>query len=380
MRTAISAQRHPGPHAEGVEAVFVADLPLRWQEASACRGETAVMYGPEAAARALCARCPVREVCLWSTLCWEEPGSRFGVAGGASPSERELLAGSVLPRALAAARDRALAGWRGPVCSSPPPTASATPASATVGQGGDGDFVSSAVAVAAARLGVPPPAFVAPRPGGRKVAEARQALMFALHEGLGLSYSEIGRRLHRDHTTVMHGVARAAARAAASPLSRAQLDALVLEVCAVREGTGTGPSHDGDPSTAVGALRATVSVARRRRRDAGNESSVLAQAALRLVADDYGLSIADLSGPSRGVAVVEARQAAMYVLHRAAALSYPGIGRALGGRDPATARHGVARAADLAGRSEAARRRLDRLCRQAQMAASPGERGHGAAA
>jgi len=337
------------------------------------------MYGPEAAARALCARCPVREVCLWSTLCSEEQGSRFGVAGGASPSERELLAASVLPEALAAARDRALAGWRVPAYSPPPPAALASPVTAMVGQG-ERDPVSSAVAAVAVRLGVPAPAMVGPRRGGRAVAEARQALMFALYEGLSLSYSEIGRRLHRDHATVMHGVARAEQRAAASPLSRRQLDALVLEVCAVREGTVPDPSHHVDSSTAAGAVRATVRVARRRRRDASDENSALAQAALRVVAEDYGLSIVDLRGPSRGAAVVEARQTAMYVLHRAAALSYPGIGRALGGRDQTTARHGVARAADLACRSEAARRRLDRLCRQARMTASPGERGHGAAA
>jgi len=329
------------------------------------------MFGAEAAARSLCTPCPVREVCLWSTLCWEEQGSRFGVAGGASPTERERLAESMPAQALAAARDRALIGWRGSAACDPLRAAAAVlPVAATVSKCGD-ESRSGVVAIAAALLGVPEQAMTGPGPGRKEVAEARQALMFALYEGLNLSYSEIGRRLHRDHATVMHGVARAAARAAASRVIRQQLEALVVEVCAVGEGPRVDLLRDIEPCIALGAVEPEVRVARRRRRDASDENSVLAQAALRLVADDYGLCVADLSGPSRVPVVVEARQAAMYVLHRAAAFSYPGIGRALGGRDQTTARHGVARAGDLARGSEGARRRLDRLCDQVQLAGSP---------
>ena len=352
-----------------VETPPVENRPLRWQEASACRGKTSVMFGAEAAARSLCARCPVREVCLWSTLCREEQGGRFGVAGGASPIERDRVAESMPAHALAAARDRSLGEWRGSSACAPLRAAATLPVAATVRQCGD-ESRSGVVAIAAALLGVPEPAMTGPGRGRKEVAEARQALMFALHEGLNLSYSDIGRRLHRDHATVMHGVARSAARAAASPVIRQQLDALVVEVCAVGERLRVGSLCDIEPSIAVGAVEPEVRAARRRRRDASDENSVLAQAALRLVADDYGLLVADLSGPSRGPVVVEARQAAMYVLHRAAAFSYPGIGRALGGRDQTTARHGVARAGDRARRSEGARRRLERLCNQVQLAGS----------
>jgi len=282
--------------------------------------------------------------------------------------------------ALAAARDRSLSEWRGSSASAPLRAAATLPVAATVRRCGD-QSRSGVVAIAAALLGVSEPAMTGPGPGRKEVAEARQALMFALHEGLNLSYSDIGRRLHRDHATVMHGVARSAERAAASPVIRQQLDALVVAVCAVGEGLRVDSLCDIEPRIAVGAVEPEVRAARRRRRDASDENSVLAQAALRLVAEDYGLLVADLSGPSRGPVVVEARQAAMYVLHRAAAFSYPGIGRALGGRDQTTARHGVARAGDRARRSEGARRRLDPslqsgpagrfVCRRSGLSCSP---------
>jgi chromosomal replication initiation ATPase DnaA len=41
----------------------------------------------------------------------------------------------------------------------------------------------------------------------KPVVEARQALMWLLYRRAGLTYSQIGRALKRDHTTVMHGVA-----------------------------------------------------------------------------------------------------------------------------------------------------------------------------
>jgi len=138
---------------------------------------------------------------------------------------------------------------------------------ATVRKCGD-ESRSGVVAIAAALLGVPEPAMTGPGPGRKEVAEARQALMFALHEGLNLSYSEIGRRLHRDHATVMHGVARAAARAAASPVIREQLEALVAEVSAVGEGPRVDLLRDIEPCVAVGAVEAEVRVAR------GNRSGV----------------------------------------------------------------------------------------------------------
>lgn len=44
----------------------------------------------------------------------------------------------------------------------------------------------------------------------RPIARARQAIMHSLHLN-GLSASEIGRILDRDHTTVIHGIRRATA-------------------------------------------------------------------------------------------------------------------------------------------------------------------------
>lgn len=43
-------------------------------------------------------------------------------------------------------------------------------------------------------------------------AHARQAVMLAMHETGRYTLPEIGRALHRDHTTVMHGIKRARER------------------------------------------------------------------------------------------------------------------------------------------------------------------------
>ena len=80
-----------------------------WQEDAACRGEdTALFFAPnyfekraekdarEALAKAICARCPVREICLDYALGTREP---HGVWGGRNEFERRQLL-----------RQRALAG------------------------------------------------------------------------------------------------------------------------------------------------------------------------------------------------------------------------------------------------------------------------------
>ena len=57
-----------------------------------------------AQAAALCARCPVDRICLWSTLAAEaldEP-YRHGVAGGIGPAARARLAASTTPAEIAA--------------------------------------------------------------------------------------------------------------------------------------------------------------------------------------------------------------------------------------------------------------------------------------
>ena len=323
----------------------------RWQELVACRGRTDLMYGDERGAMELCGRCPVRELCLWSTMASEEAGCRFGVSGGTTPAQRERLGAGLSREAARRSYDDTLERWTRATPVAPRPSQLAS---------GAGDPTTQAVAELAGQLGASPAALQGPGQG-RRLVNARQLTMYVLHEGLGLSYSEIGRALGRDHSTVSHGVARVAARLEISPGERARAVGLVRVVRLVRDGPGgTVP-----PALAPVAGAAAGSVGgrgRRRRRDACDEDSLAARTALRVVAADFGLAVADLTGKGLGAQLVEARQAAMYVLHHAAGLRYPGVGRALGGRDNATARHGVARAAALAAGSEAARRRLDALC------------------
>ncbi|MGQ0520464.1 MAG: chromosomal replication initiator protein DnaA [Actinomycetota bacterium] len=54
-----------------------------------------------------------------------------------------------------------------------------------------------------------------------------------------------------------------------------------------------------------------------------------------------GFSVAELTGPSRGRPLVQARQIAMYVLRQLTDHSYPAIARAFGGRDHTTVIHAV---------------------------------------
>lgn len=55
------------------------------------------------------------------------------------------------------------------------------------------------------------------------------------------------------------------------------------------------------------------------------------------VAQEYGLKVADLKGPSRIAFAVEARRKAFYRLRSETLLSYPQIGRLMGYRDHSTA-------------------------------------------
>lgn len=66
-----------------------------------------------AAAKAICARCPIRAACLDDALATEVPHSRFGVLGGLSADERAVRAGDKKPavckrcgRELATSRKR----------------------------------------------------------------------------------------------------------------------------------------------------------------------------------------------------------------------------------------------------------------------------------
>ncbi len=70
-----------------------------WQIAAQCRGRDDLFFHPpgereplrgerEAAAKSVCARCPVRRECLAHALESAEP---YGVWGGLSETEREVL-------------------------------------------------------------------------------------------------------------------------------------------------------------------------------------------------------------------------------------------------------------------------------------------------
>ncbi len=54
------------------------------------------------------------------------------------------------------------------------------------------------------------------------------------------------------------------------------------------------------------------------------------------IADAYGVTPADLTGPSRSSSIVRARSVAMYAARELTDASYPEIGRAFGDRDHST--------------------------------------------
>lgn len=82
---------------------------------------------------------------------------------------------------------------------------------------------------AAAVFEVPLRALTGPR-GTPRVFRARQVAMAALYEACEVSYSELGRLFDRDHTTVIHGVARAQALAAQDADYAAALQLIAQEV------------------------------------------------------------------------------------------------------------------------------------------------------
>lgn len=58
------------------------------------------------------------------------------------------------------------------------------------------------------------------------LAQARWLVMYLLRTGLGLSYAQIGYRLHRNHATAMHGVRKVKARIEADKAYASQVEAL----------------------------------------------------------------------------------------------------------------------------------------------------------
>lgn len=69
-----------------------------WHEQAACRECEPELFFPDPgeeeqarAAKAVCATCPVRAICLADVMAWERPTARYGVAGGLSVTERHQL-------------------------------------------------------------------------------------------------------------------------------------------------------------------------------------------------------------------------------------------------------------------------------------------------
>ena len=82
-------------------AFDVAFMHSTWKDAAACKGEPSSVFYPEteaeaAAAKAICARCPVSDLCLAVAL---RNGERHGVWGGKTERERARLRRSVVKAA-----------------------------------------------------------------------------------------------------------------------------------------------------------------------------------------------------------------------------------------------------------------------------------------
>jgi len=70
-----------------------------WRTEAACATEAGELFHPApnqrgltAAAKRVCASCPVRAQCLADALGWETAATRHGILGGRTPTERARLA------------------------------------------------------------------------------------------------------------------------------------------------------------------------------------------------------------------------------------------------------------------------------------------------
>src|SRR5207248_761904 len=73
----------------------------------------------------------------------------------------------------------------------------------------------------------------------------------------------------------------------------------------------------------------------------------------------YDVSLDDMRGPKRQKEIVKPRQLAMFLLREEASLSYPKIGRELGGRDHTTVIHAVEKIANQSEIDEPLRHELN---------------------
>lgn len=151
-------------------------MAAEWARRGSCRGMEPAIFFPtdeddHATARAVCARCPVRQSCLDAALRNKE---RHGIWGGLNTAERDSL-GKKAPRRRGPGRGTP----RGPVS------------------------IAQVVAVSAEFYGVTVGAFLAQR-GSPSLVEARNATMAAVRQVTGASFPVIARHFgRRHHDTVM---------------------------------------------------------------------------------------------------------------------------------------------------------------------------------
>ena len=82
---------------------------------------------------------------------------------------------------------------------------------------------------------------------------------------------------------------------------------------------------------------------------------------LRVVAEEFGVTVQDLKGKSRARKVLIPRQVAMYLLREDLRLSFPQIGRLFGGKDHTTVMHAWQKTARAYEEDEALRKRIQRI-------------------
>jgi hypothetical protein len=71
--------------------------PVGWRDAAACAYVDPEIFYPVddrpdsptvTVAKQVCARCPVRKICLADVMAWEDPARRWGITAGLTPAER----------------------------------------------------------------------------------------------------------------------------------------------------------------------------------------------------------------------------------------------------------------------------------------------------
>lgn len=118
------------------------DPDRRWQADVICTSTPAIYDGAAHLneARAVCAVCPVRDICLPDALLTDDHKYVHGVRGGAGPKARRAMQGESSPAKLRRQRDEAITRWRAgeaprlvvvlPTTPAPPPHRPARPCDA----------------------------------------------------------------------------------------------------------------------------------------------------------------------------------------------------------------------------------------------------------